>query len=316
MQLVSYVNAQLDAVALEGAEPRVGALVGDSVIDLASAWDKAPGPQGSPGLGVRPSDTRSLLTNGAEALLHASSAVTWVRQNPEQAEGAVRPLSSVVLRPPLRPGKIVCVGLNYLDHIREVGREVPKAPTLFAKPPSSVIGPGDAIVKPSSTNELDHEVELAVVIGRQVRHIDRKEARNAVAGYTILNDVSARDMQHLTTQWFTGKALDTSCPIGPVLVTADDLPDPTNLDIQCSVNGVVRQHSNTLNLLFGVDELVSYISDIMTLEPGDIIATGTPGGVALGQTDPRWLEVGDTIRCEIASIGVLENSVVADPRIS
>lgn len=310
MRLVSYVNATLDSAALEGAKPRVGALIGRNVVDLAAAWEQAPKARGVLELAAPPRDVRDLLWAGNDALLHALEAATWASENAKQAEGAVKPRSSVTLRPPVRPGKIICVGLNYLDHIREVGREIPKAPTLFAKPPSSIIGPGDSIVKPSSTDELDHEVELAVIIGRRVRHVERAEARNAVAGYTVLNDVSARDMQRLTTQWFTGKALDTSCPIGPALVTADDLPDPTNLDIQCSVNGEVRQRSNTKNLLFGVDALVSYISGIMTLEPGDIIATGTPGGVALGQADPHWLKAGDTVRCEISGIGVLENSVV------
>src|SRR6476469_4161240 len=177
-----------------------------------------------------------------------------------------------------RPGKIVCVGLNYKDHAEEQGAELPAAPLLFAKFTTALIGPGDPIVIPSIVTKCDYEAELGVVIGTSVRNVSKENALEAVAGYVVANDVSARDLQFADGQWTRGKSPDTFCPVGPRLVPAADVPDPHHLRIRALVNGEVLQDSSTANLIFGVDEIISYISQTATLEPGDLILTGTPAG--------------------------------------
>ena len=212
---------------------------------------------------------------------------------------------------PLRPGKIVCVGLNYRDHAEESGQPVPTSPVLFAKLPSSVIGHLDDIVLPKISDEVDYEAELAVVIGRRTQKVEVAEAIDHVLGYTCLNDVSARDLQLADGQWVRAKSLDTFCPIGPHIVTADEIPDPQALAIRCVVNGEVVQDSSTKEMVFGVAELVSFISQAITLEPGDVISTGTPPGVGFARTPPVFLQPGDRVRVEIDGVGVLENGVVS-----
>ena len=209
-----------------------------------------------------------------------------------------------------RPGKIVCVGLNYRDHAEEQGAELPEAPLLFAKFTTSLIGPGEPIVIPPIVTKCDYEAELGVVLGATVRQVSRENALEAVAGYVVANDVSARDLQFGDGQWTRGKSPDTFCPVGP-LVPAADVPDPHSLPIRAILNGEVVQDSTTANLLFGVDEVISYASQTATLEAGDLILTGTPAGVGIFRDPPRLLGPGDEITIEIDGVGTLTNPVVA-----
>jgi 2,4-diketo-3-deoxy-L-fuconate hydrolase len=209
-----------------------------------------------------------------------------------------------------RPGKIVCVGLNYRDHAEEQGAELPAAPLFFAKYPTSLIGPGDPIVVPPIVTRCDYEAELGVVIGASVKGVSKENAFEAVAGYVVANDVSARDLQFSDGQWTRGKSPDTFCPVGP-LVPAADVPDPHALGIRAILNGETMQDSTTANLIFGIDEIISYASQTSTLEPGDLILTGTPAGVGVFRDPPRLLQPGDEITIEIDGVGVLTNPVTA-----
>lgn len=209
-----------------------------------------------------------------------------------------------------RPGKIVCVGLNYRDHAEEQGTELPGAPLLFAKFTTSLIGPGDPIVIPRVVAKCDYEAELGVVIGSTVKGVSKENALEAVAGYVVANDVSARDLQFGDGQWTRGKSPDTFCPVGP-LVPAAEVPDPHALPIRAILNGETVQDSTTANLIFGIDEIVSYASQTSTLEAGDLILTGTPAGVGVFRDPPRLLQPGDEITIEIDGVGTLTNPVVA-----
>lgn len=216
-------------------------------------------------------------------------------------------LDQVELGPPLRPRSIICVGLNYRDHAAEAGMDLPAAPLLFAKLPSAVVGPGDTVAIPSTEAQVDFEAELAVVIGRTARHVPVERALEHVGGYVCFNDVSDRAAQFADGQWLRGKSFDTFAPIGPIVVTADEIGDPQALAISCTVNGEVRQRSSTAEMVFGVAELVAYCSTAFTLAPGDVIATGTPAGV--GMADGRWLAAGDVMTVEIEGLGSLTNPV-------
>ena len=210
-----------------------------------------------------------------------------------------------------RPGKIVCVGLNYKDHAEEQGAELPAAPLLFAKFTTSLIGPGDPIVIPSLVTKCDYEAELGVVIGRTVHGVSKENAFEAVAGYVVANDVSARDLQFSDGQWTRGKSPDTFCPVGP-LVPVSDVSDPHALGIRAILNGETVQDSTTANLIFGIDEIVSYVTQTSTLEEGDLILTGTPAGVGVFRDPQRLLQPGDEITIEIDGVGSLTNPVVAE----
>ena len=212
--------------------------------------------------------------------------------------------------PITRPGKIVCVGLNYKDHAEEQGADLPAAPLLFAKFTTTLIGPGDPIVIPSLVTKCDYEAELGVVIGRTIRGVSKENAFEAVAGYVVANDVSARDLQFSDGQWTRGKSPDTFCPVGP-LVPASDVSDPHALGIRAILNGETVQDSTTANLIFGIDEIVSYITQTSTLEEGDLILTGTPAGVGVFRDPQRLLQPGDEITIEIDGVGSLTNPVVA-----
>jgi 2-keto-4-pentenoate hydratase/2-oxohepta-3-ene-1,7-dioic acid hydratase in catechol pathway len=217
----------------------------------------------------------------------------------------------VVALPIERPQKIVCIGLNYRDHAEEQGTELPAAPLLFAKWPNTLIGPGGPIVIPPITKQVDYEAELGVVIGERVRGASAENALEAVAGFLCLNDVSARDLQFSDGQWVRGKSLDTFCPVGPELVPAADVPDPQALAIRAVVNGEVLQDSHTSNMIFSVAEIVAHVSRAITLEPDDLIATGTPAGVGAFREPPVWLEPGDEVTIEIEGVGALTNPVRA-----
>jgi 2-keto-4-pentenoate hydratase/2-oxohepta-3-ene-1,7-dioic acid hydratase in catechol pathway len=212
-----------------------------------------------------------------------------------------------------RPEKIVCVGLNYRDHAEEQGTELPSAPLLFAKWPNALIGPGEPIVIPRAAKKVDYEAELGVVIGSRVRGVSEENALEAVRGYLCLNDVSARDLQFSDGQWTRGKSPDTFCPIGPRLVPREDVPDPQALGIRCRLNGELMQDSTTANMIFGVAEIIAYASATMTLEPGDLIATGTPAGVGVFRDPPVLLQDGDEVTIEIDGLGALTNPVRAEP---
>jgi 2-keto-4-pentenoate hydratase/2-oxohepta-3-ene-1,7-dioic acid hydratase in catechol pathway len=210
------------------------------------------------------------------------------------------------------PEKVICIGLNYRDHAIETKAPIPEVPTVFTKYANTLIGDGEPIVIPRVTQQVDYEAELAFVIGRRGRYISEAEATHYIAGYTIFNDISARDYQMRTSQWTIGKTFDTFGPLGPALVTADEIPDPGALAIRLSINGDVLQDSNTSQLIFPIPRLVAYLSEVMTLEPGDVIATGTPSGVGFTRQPPRFLRPQETVRVEIEKVGVLENPVVAE----
>lgn len=226
---------------------------------------------------------------------------------------AVGPLDRLTLLPPIpAPGKIICVGLNYRSHAAEAGLEAPDRPILFAKLTSSLIGHNQSIRLPRISSEIDYEAELAVVIGRRVRGAIRSRALDYVLGYSCLNDVSARDLQAADGQWLRAKSLDTFCPMGPWVVTADEVPDPQNLAIRCRLNGRLVQDSNTSRMVFSVAELISFISESITLEAGDVISTGTPEGVGVARIPPLFLRAGDVVGVEIDQVGSLENPVASD----
>jgi acylpyruvate hydrolase len=223
--------------------------------------------------------------------------------------GEIIALDETTLAPVVpRPPKIICLGLNYMGHIREMGREPPAFPTIFAKYTSALIGPRDQIAMPAFSERMDWEVELGVVIGSPARNVSAAAALDHVAGYTVVNDISARDWQNRTTQFLQGKTFEHTTPVGPFLVTADELPaGAAGLEVRCEVDGTIMQQDSTDELIFGVAATVAYLSQIFTLEPGDLIAMGTPDGVGAGRTPPVWLQPGNTVRTSIEGVGELIN---------
>jgi 2-keto-4-pentenoate hydratase/2-oxohepta-3-ene-1,7-dioic acid hydratase in catechol pathway len=220
------------------------------------------------------------------------------------------PISEVQLRAPVpRPGKVLAIGLNYRDHAEESGQPIPQRPVVFAKANTCIVGPGDAILMPRVSRAVDWEAELCFVIGKRARYVKAADAAPYIAGYTIGNDVSVRDWQFHSPTWMMGKSFDTHGPIGPWLVTPDEVGDAGNLDVKLFVNGEQKQSSNTSQLIFGVGEIIEYLSAGMTLEPGDVVFTGTPAGVGAGRKPPEWLKAGDVVRVEIEKLGALENPV-------
>jgi 2-keto-4-pentenoate hydratase/2-oxohepta-3-ene-1,7-dioic acid hydratase in catechol pathway len=256
-----------------------------------------------------PPTVRQLLAAGPEVLKHAGKAGS-------RADAVRLPADKVRLAAPVvDPQKIVCLGLNYRDHAAETNAPIPKDPILFSKYATALIGCGDAIVLPAVSSEVDYEAELVIVIGKRGRHISAANALAHVAGYTVGHDVSARDWQLKKDgrQWMVGKTFDTFAPTGPELVTADEVPDAGNLGIRLRLNGTVMQDSNTRNMIFGVAETLAYISTVFTLEPGDLIYTGTPPGVGMARKPQVFLKGGDVVEVEIDGLGVLRNPVVAEP---
>lgn len=272
------------------------------------------------------SDMLSLLEAGDSALSEVRDLVREVLSIVAREDdllirkaGAILSTGEVRLTSPIpRPRKnIVCLGLNYHDHWLETaakrGEPLPSVPVFFTKSPTAVIGPFDDIVYPSATKELDYEVELAVVLGKRGKDIPKEHVFHYVAGYMIMNDVSARDLQRTHKQWFRSKSLDTFAPMGPCLTTKDELDDPHNLDMELRVNDEIRQKSNTRNLIFNIPDILATLSQDMTLEPGDIVATGTPAGVGLGMSPPQYLKVEDVIEMRIKGLGSIRNQVVKKP---
>jgi 2-keto-4-pentenoate hydratase/2-oxohepta-3-ene-1,7-dioic acid hydratase in catechol pathway len=231
------------------------------------------------------------------------------------ARGVAWPRSEIRLRAPiLNPRKLICLGQNYADHAAESNAPVPTEPILFSKFATSIIGPEDPIRLPTVSQQVDYEVELACIVGRGGRHIPKAQALEHVAGYTVFHDVSARDYQigKPGKQWMAGKSFDTFAPMGPALVTADEVPNPHALDIRCTLSGEVVQSSNTRHLIFPIPEIIAYCSHIFTLEPGDVIATGTPGGIGYARSPQRFLQDGDVVVMEVSGVGILRNPVLRD----
>ena len=274
-----------------GQGPRLGAIKNEQVVDLAAAAQ-----------GQLPGDMRRLLELGEEGLSRARTLVEQAR--PAHALGEVK-----LLAPIQNPSKIVAIGLNYMDHCREQKIDPPKLPIIFTKFSTAIIGPGDTIAwTPGLTSQVDYEAELAVVIGRPARRVSAAAALDYVAGYTNCNDVSARDLQFGDGQWVRGKSLDTFCPLGPWLVTRDEIPDPHNLNIRCTVNDRVLQNSNTRELIFNIPTLIEFASQAFTLLPGDIISTGTPDGVGVFRNPKIFLQDGDVVTVEVEGLGKLTNT--------
>ena len=315
MRLVTYQH--------EG-QARTGAQLDEQVIDLNRAYHAALQHTGDDDeLAVAdarvPTDMTGLLGGGDTSLRAAQQAVAFVRSQLEvsgktlKQQGVVYATDDIsLLSPVVRPGKVICLGLNYRGHAAESGMAVPDYPVLFHKVAGSLIGHKQPIVVPRISSKIDYEGELAIIIGRRGKYIAEDEAYAYIAGYTIANDVSARDLQFRTSQWTTGKMLDTFCPLGPALVTRDEVPDAHTLAIKTSLNGQVLQDGNTADMIFRVPFIVSYISEIVTLEPGDVILTGTPPGIGNTRSPQVFMKPGDTIEVEIGHLGKLTNPVVAE----
>ncbi|MEA2719215.1 MAG: hypothetical protein QOJ39_1079 [Candidatus Eremiobacteraeota bacterium] len=280
---------------VRNGEARLGAEANGDIVDLRAA---------DPSL---PASMLELLAGGDDMLARARAALN------AGGEKHAQPRAAVTLLPPVpNPSKIVCVGLNYRDHAAEVNLELPEYVTIFAKWPNTLIGDGAPIVIPRESHRVDYEAELAFVIGKRARRVPEESALDFVAGYTCFNDVSVRDYQSRTSQWTFGKVFDTHGPCGPYLVTRDEIPDPQRLRIRCSIDGESLQDSSTDQMVFGVARLVAELSAVMTLEPGDIVATGTPAGVGTSRKPRRWIKPGERVRVEIKGLGALENPAVAD----
>ena len=288
-------------------EPRLGFLLNEYIVDMNSAWVLTAGRRPFPG------DMAGFLAEGEEILGEARQLEAEVALMGERIKELSVPLARAELLPPvLNPGKILCIGLNYVDHAREARLPIPKEPIVFGKYANSAVGSGHPIRIPPVTKEVDYEAELAVVIGKRAYRVPREKALEYAAGYMNFNDVSARDLQRLDAQWMKGKFLDTFAPMGPWLVTADEVENPGDLDIELRLNGRVMQSSSTKNLIFSVDYLISYLSHLLTLEPGDVIATGTPSGVGFSRKPPVYLQPGHVVEVEIEGLGTLRSPVEAE----
>ena len=276
-------------------ETRIGAIVEDEVID-------------SLGDSELPQDMIGFLSAGKPALAMLQALI--------DSKNSRIPRSEIKLEAPVpRPGKYLGIGLNYSDHIQETGRDKPEFPIFFNKQTTCVIGPGEAIHRPRVSKKLDYECELAVVIGERCRHVPKDRAHDVIAGYTIANDVSVRDWQFRSPTWTLGKSFDTHGPLGPWIVTADEIGDPQNLNLKTWIGGDLRQSSNTSHMIFSCYEMIEYLSTVMTLEPGDVIATGTPAGVGVKMEPRGYMKPGQTVKIEIGNIGILSNPVIEEPEL-
>ena len=300
MRLVSYSTRDEHAQAARPAW-RAGIVAGDRIVDAGRLAVEADGVDA-----VAAGSVRTLLALGEDALASLGSMAA-------DRAGEGIPRDHVVLGPPVAdPEKIICIGLNYRDHAGEVAMDLPPAPILFPKWPNSLIGDGQPIVLPPETSRGDYEGELAVVIGRRVRRVSESEALGVVAGYMPFNDVSARDLQMQVSQWAAGKAVDSFAPCGPELVLAGEVGEVGALEVRTRLNGETVQSAPTELMIFSVASLISYISSLITLEPGDVIATGTPAGVGFTREPPIALAAGDVVEVEIPGVGLLSNPVVAE----
>jgi acylpyruvate hydrolase len=278
----------------KGGGAALGLVDGDTVADLAAAD------------GSLPKDLHGLIAAGARGLAAAKAAAGTVAASGRLRPDAVKPAL------PISPSaKIICVGLNYALHAKEGGHAIPTYPSFFLRVHSSLVPAGAPVIRPKASPQLDYECELAIVIGEKGRHIAESEALDHVFGYTLFNDVSVRDFQRKTSQWTPGKNFDGTGPLGPWVVTADELPPgASGLRIMTRVNGETMQDSNTSDMIFSTANIVATLSEFMTLEPGDLIATGTPSGVAHARKPPAWMKAGDTVEVEVEGIGVLSSPIV------
>lgn len=298
----------------------LGALSNEQAVDLHRAYAAAVRHWGDEDeLAVAdlrvPGDLLGLLRGGEASMAAARRALKFVEEQgvANQGEGLCYPLAEVEFLAPIqRPGKVVCVGLNYRSHLAEIGEPAPEYPILFHKAATSLVGHRQAIVLPRISRQVDYEGELAVVIGRRGKYISEQEALSYVAGYACANDVSAHDLEFRTSQWTSGKMLDTFCPLGPVLLTQDEVPDPGLLRLKTMLNGQTVQEACTSDMVFPVPYLISYISSLATLEPGDLILTGTPAGIGCNQKPQVFLQPGDHVSVQIDGIGTLINFAVAE----
>ncbi len=286
------------------AAPKMGALVdgGNAILDLQAAI------QGAPGAPTLPANT------SCDWWDLGGQIWPWVQRIAREAaaSGSKVPLVQTQLFAPVpRPGKLICIGLNYRDHALESNMKIPTSPVTFSKFQTSIVGPGATVVIPTTCTQPDYEAELGVVIGRRARNVSRTSVNDYIFGYCCINDVSARDYQFGDGQWQRGKSCDTFAPMGPAVVTADEVPNPGKLPIRLRLNGELMQNSNTEQLIFGIPELIEFLSSCITLEPGDVIATGTPAGVGFARKPPVYLKAGDQMQVEIDGVGVLENTVAA-----
>jgi 2-keto-4-pentenoate hydratase/2-oxohepta-3-ene-1,7-dioic acid hydratase in catechol pathway len=316
MKIVTFINSE--AGTTERA-PRVGALLDDTeyILDFAGAIRGA-------GNGSDAADADSSQANplawfdldGAR-LKHARAVYDQITKKELSLEKAleegwlVKRTSARLLAPVPRPGKLIAIGLNYRDHAVESNMPIPERPVVFSKFTTSITGPGEPVILPETSAQVDYEAELAVVIGRRAKNVSRESALDYVLGYTNLNDVSARDFQFADGQWQRGKSCDTFAPMGEAIVTTDEVPDPQKLSIKLRLNGQTMQDSSTDQLIFGVPELIAFLSETITLEPGDVIATGTPPGVGFARKPPVFLKDGDVMEVEIEGLGTLRSPVVA-----
>lgn len=290
MKLVQFSSSSSPAV-------RVGVLLADGSVADVTQTDAS-----------IPRDMKSVLEGGEAVLAKIKAAVASGQHVVPQAEAALK-------APIHNPEKILCVGMNYVDHCTEQNLPVPKEPIIFSKFSSCITDPGQPIYHPKETQELDFEVELAIVIGKTAKRVLAKDAMSVVAGYTVAHDVSARDWQLKRNggQWLLGKTFDHFAPIGPAIVLKEALSDPHNLGIRCRLNGGLVQNSNTNQLVFKTEALIEWITQFVTLKPGDLILTGTPPGVGCFRKPPLWLKPGDVVECEIDEIGCISNTVLAEP---
>ena len=288
-----------------GQSPRLGVLQGDRIADLHASLAATLTRRGvlraqEIAAALVPQSTRGFLEGGAATQEAVASITEWV---------TVPASSARLLAPIVDPGKFICIGLNYRDHAIETGNPIPKEPPIFAKWSNAILDPGEPILRPRGSQQLDWEVELGVVIGRTARYVTKEQALDYVWGYTIINDASARDFQFITSQWMAGKIFETAAPVGPYIADRSEIGDPHSLELKTWVNGTQRQNGNTKTFIFDVRYLVSYLSNLITLAPGDLIATGTPPGVGSGMKPPVWLQPGDVVRMEITGLGRLENPI-------
>lgn len=302
MRLITYVTTAPDSPS-EGERLRLGVETGGRVVDVADL-------AAHHGAADLPTGLLALIQAGPQALETLRALLADVPAS------ATRPTDAVTLRAPLRPGKVIGIGLNYVEHVAESSRtldtakELPDRPVLFGKPATAVTGSGQPILHNGDlTRQLDWECELAVVIGRPAFRVSEADAWDRIFGYSIMNDISARD-QRRSGQWFFSKGQDSYCPFGPAVVTADEVPEPLNLDLSLTVNGEIRQKSNTRHMLFAIPRLIADISSGMTLEPGDVISTGSPSGVGAAMVPPQFLVPGDVVEATVQGIGTLSNPVV------
>lgn len=288
MRLVQFQTQESQKIGVDLGD-------GESIVNLTDASDKFP------------DNMVAFLKGGPDLLSEAKKCA-------ERRTNIVSRKQIKLLSPITKPEKVICVGLNYKDHCEEQNTPIPEEPLIFSKFPSSIIGDGDSIVIPKISNAVDWEVELAVIIGKTGKHIQADNAMDYVAGYTVAHDVSARDwqMQRNGKQWLLGKTFDTFCPLGPALVTKDSIPNPHKLGLKCLLNNYTMQDSCTDQLVFKIDECIEWISQFVTLQPGDVILTGTPPGVGVFRNPPVYLQPGDTVTCEVEGIGSITNPVVAE----